>query len=45
MARRYTVQFESATAPEIISEGVGSLSPDQVCPALLWRIDLDSLGR
>ena len=30
--------------PEILSEGAASLLPDQVRPALLWSIDLDSSG-
>lgn len=30
--------------PPVISEGAGSLLPDQVRPALLWSIDLDETG-
>lgn len=30
--------------PQLLSEGVASLLPDQTCPALLWRIDLDADG-
>ncbi|MFJ6697510.1 RNB domain-containing ribonuclease [Streptomyces sp. NPDC091272] len=30
--------------PRILSEGAASLLPDQTCPALLWRIDLDADG-
>ncbi len=31
--------------PPELSEGRASLLPDQVCPALLWTIDLDAHGR
>ncbi|MFD9358530.1 RNB domain-containing ribonuclease [Streptomyces sp. NPDC060031] len=31
--------------PAVLSEGAASLLPDQTCPALLWRLDLDSEGR
>ncbi|WP_455359440.1 RNB domain-containing ribonuclease [Streptomyces sp. SYSU K21746] len=31
--------------PPLLSEGAASLLPDQTCPALLWRIDLDADGR
>ncbi|MFI1399226.1 RNB domain-containing ribonuclease [Streptomyces sp. NPDC020681] len=31
--------------PAVLSEGTASLLPDQVAPALLWRIDLDAEGR
>ncbi|MDJ0467128.1 RNB domain-containing ribonuclease [Streptomyces sp. H27-C3] len=31
--------------PPLLSEGAASLLPDQVTPALLWRIDLDADGR
>lgn len=31
--------------PAVLSEGAASLLPDQTCPALLWRLDLDSDGR
>ncbi|MBT2493373.1 RNB domain-containing ribonuclease [Streptomyces sp. ISL-96] len=31
--------------PPQLSEGAASLLPDQTCPALLWRIDLDTHGR
>ncbi|MGW7411624.1 RNB domain-containing ribonuclease [Streptomyces sp. NPDC054863] len=30
--------------PRLLSEGAASLLPDQTCPALLWRIDLDADG-
>ncbi|MET9516529.1 RNB domain-containing ribonuclease [Streptomyces sp. NPDC002994] len=30
--------------PPQLSEGAASLLPDQTCPALLWRIDLDAHG-
>ncbi|MFJ4875612.1 RNB domain-containing ribonuclease [Streptomyces sp. NPDC088745] len=30
--------------PRVLSEGAASLLPDQTCPALLWRIDLDADG-
>lgn len=30
--------------PEALSEGAASLLPGQVCPAVLWRIDLDADG-
>ncbi|WP_426246741.1 RNB domain-containing ribonuclease [Nocardioides sp. LHG3406-4] len=30
--------------PKVISEGAGSLLPDQVRPALLWTIKVDSVG-
>ncbi|MFI5803144.1 RNB domain-containing ribonuclease [Streptomyces sp. NPDC051561] len=30
--------------PQLLSEGAASLLPDQTCPALLWRIDLDADG-
>ena len=30
--------------PKVLSEGAASLLPDQVRPALLWTIDLDSTG-
>ena len=30
--------------PPVLSEGVASLLPDQVTPALLWTIDLDAEG-
>ncbi|MGW7140362.1 RNB domain-containing ribonuclease [Streptomyces xanthophaeus] len=31
--------------PPVLSEGAASLLPDQTCPALLWRLDLDADGR
>ncbi|WP_328298361.1 RNB domain-containing ribonuclease [Streptomyces sp. NBC_00435] len=31
--------------PSVLSEGAASLLPDQTCPALLWRLDLDAEGR
>ncbi|CAM5424582.1 exoribonuclease R [Streptomyces avidinii] len=31
--------------PAALSEGAASLLPDQTCPALLWRLDLDAEGR
>ncbi|MFE0102234.1 RNB domain-containing ribonuclease [Streptomyces sp. NPDC059009] len=31
--------------PALLSEGAASLLPDQVAPAVLWRIDLDADGR
>lgn len=31
--------------PAVLSEGAASLLPDQTCPALVWRIDLDADGR
>ncbi|MFD3721302.1 RNB domain-containing ribonuclease [Streptomyces sp. NPDC058674] len=31
--------------PAVLSEGPASLLPDQTCPALLWRFDLDGDGR
>ncbi|MFJ2820464.1 RNB domain-containing ribonuclease [Streptomyces toxytricini] len=31
--------------PPALSEGAASLLPGQTCPALLWRLDLDSAGR
>ncbi|MEU7553867.1 RNB domain-containing ribonuclease [Streptomyces sp. NPDC044571] len=31
--------------PPLLSEGAASLLPGQTCPALLWRLDLDSTGR
>ncbi|WP_434588854.1 RNB domain-containing ribonuclease [Streptomyces sp. A5-4] len=31
--------------PPLLSEGAASLLPEQVTPALLWRIDLDADGR
>ncbi|MCX5378618.1 RNB domain-containing ribonuclease [Streptomyces sp. NBC_00091] len=31
--------------PRALSEGSASLLPDQDCPALVWRLDLDSEGR
>ncbi|MFD3700270.1 RNB domain-containing ribonuclease [Streptomyces sp. NPDC058646] len=31
--------------PAVLSEGAASLLPDQTCPALLWRLDLDADGR
>ncbi|GHH39897.1 exoribonuclease R [Streptomyces umbrinus] len=31
--------------PQVLSEGVASLLPDQTCPAVLWTIDLDADGR
>ncbi|MFD9337558.1 RNB domain-containing ribonuclease [Streptomyces sp. NPDC060028] len=31
--------------PAALAEGAASLLPDQTCPALLWRLDLDSEGR
>ncbi|MGW7194941.1 RNB domain-containing ribonuclease [Streptomyces chryseus] len=31
--------------PPRLSEGAASLLPGQTCPALLWRVDLDALGR
>ena len=30
--------------PKVLSEGAASLLPDQIRPALLWTIDLDSTG-
>ncbi|WAU79958.1 RNB domain-containing ribonuclease [Streptomyces sp. Qhu-G9] len=30
--------------PPALSEGAGSLLPDQTCPAVLWTIDLDADG-
>ena len=30
--------------PKVLSEGAASLLPDQVCPALLWTINLDETG-
>ena len=30
--------------PKVLSEGAASLLPDQVCPALLWTINLDKTG-
>lgn len=30
--------------PPVLSEGAASLLPDQVCPAVLWQIDLDAAG-
>ncbi len=30
--------------PKVLSEGAASLLPDQVCPALLWTIKVDSSG-
>ncbi len=30
--------------PKVISEGAGSLLPDQTRPALVWRIEVDSTG-
>ncbi|MCX4693602.1 RNB domain-containing ribonuclease [Streptomyces sp. NBC_01408] len=31
--------------PAVLSEGAASLLPDQTCPALLWRLELDPDGR
>ena len=31
--------------PKAISEGAGSLLPDQLRPAVLWSIDLDAMGK
>ncbi|MEV7520672.1 RNB domain-containing ribonuclease [Streptomyces sp. NPDC091371] len=31
--------------PAVLSEAAASLLPDQTCPALLWRLDLDADGR
>ncbi|MEU4730597.1 RNB domain-containing ribonuclease [Streptomyces sp. NPDC023588] len=31
--------------PAALSEGAASLLPDQTCPALVWRLDLDADGR
>ncbi|MEE1651142.1 RNB domain-containing ribonuclease [Brachybacterium sp. J144] len=30
--------------PEVLSEGVASLLPDQTCPAFVWVLDLDARG-
>ena len=30
--------------PPVLSEGAASLLPDQVCPALLWTIEVDETG-
>lgn len=43
-----TLYFPDAKVPlhpPVLSEGAASLLPDQTCPALLWRLDLDADGR
>ncbi|WP_330296169.1 RNB domain-containing ribonuclease [Streptomyces sp. NBC_00503] len=43
-----TLYFPDAKVPlhpAVLSEGAASLLPDQTCPALLWRLDLDAEGR
>ena len=41
----YSPDLRTPLHPAVLSEGAASLLPDQVRPAVLWRIDLDSGGR
>lgn len=41
----YSPDLRTSLHPPTLSEGVASLLPDVVRPAVLWRIDLDSSGR
>jgi exoribonuclease R len=40
----YTPEHRLPLHPPVLSEGAASLLPDQVRPALLWIIDVDSTG-
>jgi exoribonuclease R len=40
----YAADSKIPLHPKVISEGAGSLLPDQVRPALLWQIKVDSTG-
>jgi exoribonuclease R len=40
----YSPDLRTSLHPPVLSEGVASLLPDVVRPAVLWRIDLDSAG-
>jgi exoribonuclease R len=40
----YSPDLRTSLHPPLLSEGVASLLPDVVRPAVLWRIDLDSAG-
>jgi exoribonuclease R len=40
----YSPDIRTPLHPPVLSEGVASLLPDQVRPAVLWTIDLDSAG-
>lgn len=41
----YSPDLRTSLHPPVLSEGVASLLPDVVRPAVLWRIDLDSSGQ
>jgi exoribonuclease R len=41
----YAPEHRVPLHPPVLSEAAGSLLPDQVRPALLWRIELDSSGQ
>ena len=41
----YSPDLRTSLHPPALSEGVASLLPDVVRPAVLWRIDLDSAGQ
>ncbi|MFN8169660.1 MAG: RNB domain-containing ribonuclease [Candidatus Nanopelagicales bacterium] len=41
----YSPDLRTSLHPPVLSEGVASLLPDVVRPAVLWRIDLDAAGR
>jgi len=41
----YSPDLRTSLHPPVLSEGVASLLPDVVRPAVLWRIDLDSAGQ
>ncbi len=40
----YSPDLRTSLHPPLLSEGVASLLPDVVRPAVLWRIDLDASG-
>lgn len=40
----YTPEHRLPLHPPVLSEGAASLLPDQIRPALLWTIDIDSTG-
>ena len=41
----YSPDLRTSLHPPVLSEGVASLLPDVVRPAVMWRIDLDSSGQ
>lgn len=44
VATLYAPDGRAPLHPAVLSEGAASLLPDQVRPALVWRIDLDASG-